>query len=316
MHLLRLRSGFLRLPIRRGRPDDHARHSLPPKERMNRFAVCPAAFALIALSVISFPADSASAQSLLVIPDLSAGADETLHPNATPRRGGVGFDLVGSMSPRVSERFWGEASSSILPGSSIGLGDASASIYTEIGQVLSGSWRIAVGTTIAIAGEETEGMDEEHSTGDADLGLNRFIAGGGSVALSGVRPIVLAKLGEYLRGGLIVAPRVWANTPTLSSARGITDYGGELAGSVLLQRHDNAEHPFLTLEVRGGVVAGSDRFYQTIGWTAGDHFAYIAPTLTAALREQVNVGVSAFFSEVTDGDPTITLGFTLLNKAQ
>lgn len=269
------------------------------------------------LMLLALPAQG-DAQSLLVVPDLSVGSESSSTTSwlTGPSRGGVDFDLVGSMSPEISERFWGEATSSILPGSTIGVGSDRAAIYTEIGKVLSGSWRVFVGSALSVATDEDE-SSEETAAEPENSGLARFIAGGGSLSLGGVRPIVLAKLGEYNRGGLFALPRAWLNVPTLTSAEGIGDYGAEMAGSMLVQRHGNDEKPFLTLEVRGGLVAGSGDFYTNIGRSAGKAFTYIAPSLTVRVRDQINVGVSTIVSNaIVKGDPTFTLSITLLNRKQ
>jgi hypothetical protein len=278
-----------------------------------RFAVGTCVSVVLALVLAP---QGARSQHLLNIPDLSVAADTTLESvsvQGTTRRGGVDFDLVGSMSPSVSERFWGETRASLLPGSSLGLASGRGSIFTEIGQVLSGSWRISIGSALAIASDDSAGAAAD-SAQEMTAGFGRFVAGGGNLALQGVRPVVLAKLGEYNRGALFFTPRAWVNVPELSSAEGISDYGGELAGSLLLQRHDNRAKPFLTLELRSGLVIGSNTFYQTIGRTKDKGFAYLAPTLTLTLDEQINIGVSSFISGAFEGENTVTLRLTLLNK--
>jgi hypothetical protein len=284
---------------------------------------------------------SADAQSLLVIPDLSRGVDTTvvaeiaraeyLEGKANDSTGAEAAaraavqdvlapgrwdaDLVGEMSPEVSKQFWGEARSGILPGSSIGLGSGSAAIYTEIGHVLSGAWRFAVGTTVAIAQEDEEteepGVQQEAET---PIGLNRFMAGGGSLSLQVLRPVWLLQAGTYNRFGVVAAPRVWANLPQLTSAENVDDYGWDAAASFLYQRHQNNDTPFMTVELRGGLVAGSPAFYQAIGHDDAGKFLYLAPTVTISIVEQVNIGASYFWSPDLDSPSGIRLNLSLLNK--
>ena len=265
---------------------------------------------------LAFAPHEARSQHLLNIPDLSVGTDTTLESftvQRMPRRGGVDFDLVGSMSPAVSERFWGETRASLLPASSLGLASGRGSVFTELGQVHSGSWRITLGSALAIASDDSAGAAAD-SAQEITAGFGRFVAGGGNLTVQGVRPVVLAELGEYNRGALFFTPRAWVNVPELSPAEDISDYGGELAASLLLQRHDNRARPFLTLELRSGFVIGSDTFYETIGRTKNKGFGYLAPTLTLTLDEQISIGVSSFISGAFEGENTVTLRLTLLNK--
>lgn len=287
---------------------------------------------------------SGSAQSLLVIPDLSRGVDtiavaeiaraKSLVDNANNANkaalseadaraavrgvlepGRWDIDLVGEMRPEISKQFWGEARSGILPGSSIGLGSGSAAIYTEIGHVLSGTFRFAVGTTVAIAeGDEDEAQQGAQQQADTPPGLNRFIAGGGSVSLQALRPIWLIQAGTYNRLAVVAAPRVWANLPQLTSAKNVDDYGWDASTTLLYQRHQNDTSPFLTVELRGGVVAGSSAFYQGIGHDAASKFVYLAPTVTVAIAHQVNIGASYFWSPDLDSPGGIRLNLSLLNK--
>lgn len=284
---------------------------------------------------------SAGAQSLLVIPDLSRGVDtavvaeiaraqhlrgktnDTTGSEAAARAavqdvlapGRWDADLVGEMRPEVSKQFWGEARSGILPGSSIGLGSGSAAIYTEVGHVLSGAWRFAVGTTVAIAeGDEETVEPEAQQESEPPIGLNRFMAGGGSLSLQALRPIWLLQAGTYNRFGVVAAPRVWANLPQLTSAENVDDYGWDAAASLLYQRHQNNTTPFLTVELRGGLVAGSSAFYQAVGRDDASRFTYLAPTVTVSIVEQVNIGASYFWSPDLDSPGGIRLNLSLLNK--
>jgi hypothetical protein len=274
---------------------------------VKKFVFClTATTSLVAAATLS---PSLSAQSLLVIPDLSRGSyQEPLAPGVVPAS--VDFDAIGVMDEVLSERFWGEASTKLLPGSRIALGSGEAALYTEIGAVNSGPWRFAVGTTLAVAGEEEE--TDESAPAEENAARNRFVAGGGSLSLQGIRPLVLAQLGQYSRGGLLFVPRGWINLPELTSSDDITDYGGELAGAVILQRHRNDGERFMTLETRSGWVYGSGDFYESVGLGDGSSFLYVAPTLTLAIQEQVNIGVSTFLTEGVK--PSFRLSLSLLSK--
>lgn len=255
-----------------------------------------------------------SGQSLLAIPDLNpAGVVE--RGNKSAATSDLFITLVGPMSSAASEIFWMENRKSLLPGSSIGLGTGRGAIHTELAEVLSGAWRFSAGTTLAVATDDsaaaTDAEPEEMSSG-----FGRFVAGGGNLSLQGIRPLVLANFGVHTGGALLFIPRAWLNIPELSSATGVSDYGGELAASILLQRRDNDENPFLSFEVRGGLVAGSTEFYETIGRTEDESFAYLAPSLTFTLQDQVNIGVSTFISDAFEGEKTMTLRLTLLNKGR
>lgn len=252
-----------------------------------------------------------SGQSLLAIPDLNPeGVLVTRRDSAVKH---VSFQLMPPISSCASEVFWAEERKSLLPGSSVGVGTGRAAIYTEIGKVLSGAWRFSAGTTLSVAARDSAGSTEPEQK-PATTGFGRFVAGGGNLSLQGIRPLVLANFGEHTGGALLFLPRAWLNVPELSSAEGISDYGGEAAASVLLQRRDNLRNPFLSLEVRGGIVVGSSEFYETIGRTGQESFSYLAPSLTFALQDQVNIGVSTFISSAFKNQKTVTLRLTLLNK--
>lgn len=291
--------------------------------------------------IFAFSAPDAPAQSLLVIPDLAQGVDsvavkqrararymrgkganeegaraaETAAAAALSDPARWDIDLVGEMSPATSERFWGEAQSGILPGSTIGLGSGNAAIYTEVGHVLSGAWRLSVGTTVAVAEEEVNEEPEAQQQDETPLGLNRFIAGGGSLSLQALRPIWLIQAGQYSRLGVIGIPRAWVNLPQLTSAENVDNYGWEAAASVLYQRQQNDSTPFLTIELRGGLAAGSEAFYQGIGHDDASSFVYLAPTVTISVVDQVNIGASYFWSPDLDSPGGIRLNLSLLNNS-
>lgn len=270
-----------------------------------------------AAAVIAAPMQSGG-QTLLVIPDLNPkGVVEVAGENRRMKSAtiqDVFFKWVPPISSEASQVFWAENQKALLPGSSIGLGTGRGALHTELGQVLSGAWRFSAGTTLAVAKDDSEETTTDPADDETTSGFGRFVAGGGNLSLQGIRPFILANLGEHTGAALLFIPRAWLNVPELSSATGISDYGGEAAASVLFQRRDNKQNPFLTLELRGGVVAGSTEFYETVGRTEDKGFAYVAPSLTFTLQDQVNIGVSTFISGAFKDAKTMTLRLTLRNK--
>ena len=253
------------------------------------------------------------AQSLLVIPDLNPRGVVKVARRGSVSISDVFFKFVPPISSEGSQVFWAENQKDLLPGASIGLGSSRAATHTELAQVLSGAWRFSAGTTLAVATDDTTETTDP-TTEETTSGFGRFVAGGGNLSLQGIRPLILANLGEHTGGALLFIPRAWLNVPELSSATGISDYGGEAAASILFQRRDNEQNPFLSLEVRGGIVVGSTQFYETIGRTEHESFAYLAPSLTFTLQDQVNIGVSTFISGAFKNEKTMTLRLALLNK--
>lgn len=274
---------------------------------------------LISAIALSSLCRAAYGQGMVVIPKLSVGSSDSAalktkwNTGSEIDRGGFDLDLVGSMSPTVSNRFWGEATKSLVSGTRLTLDDSRGSAYTELGQVHSGSWRLVVATTLAVSTDEKSGEARADSAQTASA-LARFAAGGGNLSIGGNRPIVLAKLGGYTRGGLFFMPRAWLNVPSLSSAQGVTDYGGELAASLLVQRYANDESPFLTFELRGGIASGSREFHQSLQRTSTRSFGFAVPSVTVAVRDQINLSLSTLMGELVKGDPVISLSLSLLPK--
>lgn len=280
---------------------------------MTRRAVTLDVAGFVAALLIAAP--SAMGQSLLVIPDMGAAEATKFTPGASARMKCDTTNhvrLIGSMNADQSECFWGESRASVLPGVTFGFGSDRGAIYTELGKVLSGPWRVSVGTVLAVANDDAKAPADTDSE-ELSSGFARFVAGGGNLSLQGSRAIITAK-SAYNGAVLLFAPRGWLNVPQLSSATGITDYGGEAAVSLLLQRRDNKNKPFLAFELRSGIVAGSDDFYETVGRISNKPFTYLAPTLTFALQDQVNIAVSSFTSSAFEGEPAVTLKLTLVNK--
>jgi hypothetical protein len=190
--------------------------------------------------------------------------------------------------------FWGEKPARLLPGSSLALGSKSAALYSEIAGIVSGTTRFAVGTTISSAVKEQPDSAETDGS-DTRAGFQRFVAGGGNLSLAATRPLAVL-LGNHTTHFLYMTPRGWVNVPTLSDAENIEDLGGEIAGEY--QYHRRAmpadSTPFFVVSVRGGLVRGSDQFYNTIGLKNHGSwgFWYVAPTGTFIVAEKVQLGIT------------------------
>jgi len=208
-------------------------------------------------------------------------------------------------------RFWASDKIEILPAAALSPGSDKAAIYAELGSVITGAWRVAVGTTLAVAtgnGSESTGGTEaaaDSEDDNADTEFQKFVAGGGNLSLSGIRPLALQN-GNYDSNMVFFIPRVWANVPSLSDADNVNNFGGELAVEYQYQRYarrmktdgtleEMPDAPFITLQVRGGVVHGTNDFYRGIGRPSGGVFPYVSPTLSLVMAGTVKVGVTYFF---------------------
>jgi hypothetical protein len=214
------------------------------------------------------------------------------------RRGGLLTDLDAA-------RVWARTDG-ILPAASVSPGVERAAVYAELGEALSGAWRFVLGTALAV---ETAEQTDEAGTAqveESDLGFRRFLAGGGSVSFAAMRPVAMHS-GSYADQLLFAVPRLWTNMPTLTPAEGINDYGGEMAAEYQYRRYarrmlvpgdtlgSRAETPFLILQVRGGLVSGSNPFYRAIGRSELSSFPYVVPTLNLQFENGVRIGASWFY---------------------
>lgn len=200
----------------------------------------------------------------------------------------------------------------VLPSATLSPGSKDAALFTELGAQLSGGWRFVLGTTLSVdteaeAGDPTEGEEDEEAAEEeaTDREFRKFVAGGGNVSLAAMRPF-----GRWNRGLgthlLFVVPRGWANIPALGNAENVSNFGGEVVVEYQYQRYGNrpAENaradsadvlPFLTFHVDAGIAHGTRSFYRGIGRTNRSAFAFVAPTLSFMVRDQVKLGVTYFF---------------------
>jgi hypothetical protein len=204
---------------------------------------------------------------------------------------------------------WASQGTTLLPAASVSPGSDQTALYTELAQAVSGGWRFVLGTALAVkTGEEesgTPGAQQEQTDSDPETGFRRFVAGGGNLSFAAMRPLAM-RHGTFSNHVFIALPRVWSNIPALDNTDAIEDFGGELAGEYLYLRYARPfarngtlapmpELPFLILQLRGGVVMGTNSFYRTIGRSDQKAFAYTVPTLNLNFSNGVRVGVSYFY---------------------
>lgn len=207
----------------------------------------------------------------------------------------------------AAARFWASDKTEILPAAALSPGSDKAAIYTELGAVITGGWRVAVGTTLAVStgSESTDEAEAAAEAADVDAEFQKFVAGGGNLSLSGIRPLALQN-GNYDSNMIFLIPRAWANIPSLGDADNVDNFGGELALEYQYQRYARSmkadgtldempDAPFLTLQVRGGLVHGTNDFYRGIGRPSAGVFPYVSPTLSIVMAGTVKVGVTYFF---------------------
>lgn len=207
------------------------------------------------------------------------------------------------LSNAEAGRIW--RSPSLLPGASVSPGTDRTAVYTELGSALSGGWRFVLGTALAVktGGEEQdEAAAAQEDATDTDAGFRRFIAGGGNLSLGAMRPLAL-RSGTFSNHVIVAAPRVWSNIPSLGDADAVDDFGGEIAAEYQYLRYERnmasdtmPERAFLVLQLRTGLVAGTNSFYRTVGRENGHAFGYTVPTLSLSFGNGVRVGVSYFYA--------------------
>jgi len=106
---------------------------------------------------------------------------------------------------------------------------------------------------------------------------------------------------------MFVMPRAWANVPSLGNAENVSNFGGELAVEYQYERYSRTvaqsedkndttpPTPFLIFQLTSGLVHGTNSFYRGIGRSEERMFAYIAPSLSFVVQDQVKLGVTYFF---------------------
>jgi hypothetical protein len=213
------------------------------------------------------------------------------------------------MDDTMAARMWAARKSAILPAASVSPGSDRTAIYTELAEEVSGGWRFALGTALAVETDGTEettpGTSQEDPVDDTETGFRRFLAGGGNLSFAAMRPF-LQQNGTHSSQVLIALPRIWANVPALDATDAVDDFGGEVAAEYQYLRYarslradgtytDMPELPFLTLQIRTGLVMGTNAFYRTIGHSDEKMFLYGVPTLNLQFQNGVRLGVSYFY---------------------
>lgn len=284
--------------------------------------------AAVLVAFCCIDASHSLAQGTLTVPNLSRGVEGSgQQAMEAPGDAGVRGDTTGKtrkhqagwrrnvsfLTADSAEAFWGHSGRKLLPASDIAVGAKSAASTTELGAVLSGLWRVAVATTLATSEADTSATNDADET--KETALSRFLAGGGGLSVQATRPLLVASLGRFTKGALMFAPRAWVNVPRLAPSDNVENYGGELAGSVLLQRFSNEGEPFLTAELRGGLVSGSKGFDESLGLSGASNFWYMVPTLRLAFLDHFALALSTFAdSRGIASTHALRLAFAFLNK--
>ncbi|MBV9108823.1 MAG: hypothetical protein JO306_05425, partial [Gemmatimonadetes bacterium] len=210
------------------------------------------------------------------------------------------------LTEHIAGNVWSGAVS-ILPTSTLSPGSKDASLFTELAAQISGGWRFVLGTTLQVpTGNDSTAAASSASastTADAsrDKEFRKFVAGGGNLSLAAMRPVGLwnRDFGSHL---LFVLPRLWANVPALSNSENVTNFGGEVAAEYQYQRYartvaqlddpndTTAPTPFLIFQITSGIVHGTNSFYRGIGRTNHHVFAYVSPTVSFVVQDQVKLG--------------------------
>lgn len=163
---------------------------------------------------------------------------------------------------------------------------------------------LAVETNAEEEEDATTQQEEGGEEPDPSTGFRRFVSGGGNLSFGAMRPLAL-KQGQTNDHVIVATPRVWANIPTLSNADAVEDFGGELSAEYMYLRYtrhmtpgglsDKPEMPFFALQVRTGLVMGTNSFYRTIGHADESLFLYTVPSLNLQFDNGVKLGVSYFY---------------------
>lgn len=186
-----------------------------------------------------------------------------------------------------------------------------AEIYTELAHALTGGWRVALGTALAVERDAAEDDDPAvaQDAGDATAGatgFRRFLAGGGNLSLSAMRPVAMQSH-TYDSQVLVFLPRLLANIPSLSATDGVDDFGAELAAEYQYLRYERSvqadgtlparpEVPFLAASLRSGVVLGTNAFYRTVERGNESGFLYLVPKLNLQFQNGVKLGMAYFYA--------------------
>jgi hypothetical protein len=222
------------------------------------------------------------------------------------RFGGVdwtGFDQGGAA------RFWQTRPVELLASATLAPGSEQTALFTELVGVLSGAWRVGLGTALAVGlARGSDGtVDEEPDPGDADddgsAAFRRFLAGGGNLSLAGYRPLLIGNASSSSHLVLLI-PRAWVDIPTLSSTERVESFGAEMAAEYQYHRYrsewvddslSRSEVPFLTLHARLAAATGPRAFHHALGRSTSRPLLYTVPTLNLNFAEGVRVGASFFY---------------------
>lgn len=233
----------------------------------------------------------------------------------------------GSTRPVVLSRddaalLWASDDVTLLPAASISPGKDATSVYTELAAALSGDWRVAIGTTLSVGAQEEPAEETESAASEEGAGFNNFLAGGGNLSLTGVRPLYFAN-NPYDSHLVLFVPRAWTNIPSLDSTSEVTNFGGEAAIELQYQRYERAYNadgqladkpkaPFLSVHARVGAVYGSSDFFETVGRGEDGLFVYTVPTINLSFANGVRLGASYFWGfGALDDHESIRLHLTL-----
>lgn len=212
---------------------------------------------------------------------------------------------------------WANEPDQLLPGAQLNMGASSGALLTELATVVSGAWRISAATALAVAAQDTEGEEGAEPGKDPTTAFKTFVAGGGNLSLQGVRPVAFRPAGRSNQY-LLAVPRAWVDVPALGTTDDVRSGGGEIGAEYQYHRlADEGGKPFLVLQLRGSLVAGSKEFYQRIGHSDERPFAYLAPAASFFVADQVKIGVVGFVGPSTfRKQPRVQVSFGILKPKE
>jgi hypothetical protein len=198
--------------------------------------------------------------------------------------------------------FWNQQPTELLVGSRFSFAEEEATLHSELASVLSGAWRFSVGSTLGVStgeeedkeGEVDAQAEEDNAVAAQEKAFKTFLAGGGNLSLTAVRPIGV-RSGNYNAQFLFLTPRAWVNVPAVGVSENVDNGGAEFGAEFQYHRlrTDNGA-PFLVFQLRGGVAFGTDKFHESIGRTSHAPFTYLAPALNLVVQDRVKIGVLGF----------------------
>jgi hypothetical protein len=215
-----------------------------------------------------------------------------------------------SLTDSAASTLWQTKPIALLPAANLTPGTDRAEIYTELAHALTGGWRVVLGTALAVEGGAAADGDpntaqEPSETTDGATGFRRFLAGGGNLSLTAMRPMAMRSR-TYHSEVLVALPRLLANIPSLSATDGVDDFGAELAAEYQYLRYarhvladgslsETPQVPFLAASLRSGVVFGTNAFYRTMDRGNKSGFLYLVPKLNLQFDNGVKFGAAYFY---------------------